>query len=106
MMVMRFAWTPCETRVVHRPLGTALASARLYSLVPRSSQCPSINKRLSAFVFSHAALARGSWRFGSESNLSKSNEDVLQGRSRLNSVGDGRAAGAARSRGVGAGARR
>src|SRR5688572_7637454 len=31
-------------------------SARLYSLVPRSSQCPSMRTRLLALDFSHAAL--------------------------------------------------
>src|ERR1041385_8906109 len=55
MIVMRLACTPWETRQFIVALARRSPSARLYSLVPRSSQWPSISTRLS-FDFSHVAL--------------------------------------------------
>src|ERR1051326_3768506 len=55
MIVMRLACTPWETREFIVALARRSPSARLYSLVPRSSQWPSISTRLS-FDFSHVAL--------------------------------------------------
>src|SRR5581483_8118598 len=64
-------------------------SARLYSLVPRSSQWPSISTRLS-FDFSHAALAsRVFASLGRMSYLSKSKKTSFRFSVARNSLGAG-----------------
>src|SRR5512137_390139 len=63
--------------------------ARLYSLVPRSSQCPSIRTRLS-FDFSQAALVSSVLAsFGRTSYLSKSKNTSFRLSVARNSLGAG-----------------
>src|SRR5512146_943568 len=63
--------------------------ARLYSLVPRSSQCPSIRTRLS-FDFSQAALVSSVLAsFGRRSYLSKSKKMSFRCALAVNSLGAG-----------------
>src|SRR5262245_66139301 len=69
-------------------------SARLYSLVPRSSQWPSMSTRLS-LDFSHEALASRIFASpGRMSYLSKSKNTSFSSATATNSFGDGRAPGA------------
>src|SRR5215510_1811066 len=68
-------------------------SARLYSLVPRSSQWPSMSTRLS-LDFSHEALASRIFASpGRMSYLSKSKNTSFSSATATNSFGDGRAPG-------------
>src|SRR5262249_1215353 len=67
--------------------------ARLYSLVPRSSQWPSISTRFSAFDFSHEALASSVLASsGRTSYLSKSKWMSLRASTAAKSFGEGRGA--------------
>src|SRR5215510_9401204 len=68
-------------------------SARLYSLVPRSSQWPSMRTRLS-LDFSHAELASRIFAsLGRMSYLSKSKNTSFSSATATNSFGDGRVPG-------------
>src|SRR5262245_16921234 len=68
-------------------------SARLYSLVPRSSQWPSMSTRLS-LDFSHTALASRIFASpGRTSYLSKSKNTSFSSATATNSFGDGRVLG-------------
>src|SRR5678816_770035 len=70
--------------------------ARLYSLVPRSSQCPSISTRLLALDLSHDALASSVLASSARmSYLSKSKYTSLRFALSANSRGRGGVAGAA-----------
>src|SRR5581483_9143125 len=76
-------------------------SARLYSLVPRSSQWPSISTRLS-FDFSHAALAsRVFASLGRMSYLSKSKKTSFRFSVARNSLGAGGVVDGAAAEGAG-----
>src|SRR4029450_7737376 len=79
--------------------------ARLYSLVPRSSQWPSISTRFSAFDLSHEALASSVLESsGRMSYLSNSKWMSFRASTAENSFGEGRgAAGPASGGGAGAG---
>src|SRR4029453_9467155 len=67
--------------------------ARLYSLVPRSSQCPSISTRFSAFDFSQEALASSVFASsGRMSYLSNSKWTSFRASMAANSFGEGRGA--------------
>ena len=81
--------------------------ARLYSLVPRSSQCPSISTRFSAFDFSQEALASSVFASsGRMSCLSYSKKMSFKASMAANSFGEGLGAAgpASARRGAGAGA--
>src|SRR4030095_4614654 len=78
--------------------------ARLYSLVPRSSQWPSISTRFSAFDLSHEALASSVLESsGRMSYLSNSKWMSFRASTAENSFGEGRGA-AGPASGAGAGA--
>src|SRR6267378_4669447 len=79
--------------------------ARLYSLVPRSSQCPSISTRCSAFDFSQDALASSVFASsGRMSYLSNSKKTSFKASMAANSFGEGLGAAGPASGAAGAGA--
>src|SRR4030095_4404440 len=106
MIVMRLAWIPWETRWFIVDFARRSPSARLYSLVPRSSQCPSMRTRLLALDFSHVALPSRVFASSARTSyLSKSKYTSLRFASSENSLGRGGvAAGAAATGGGGGGA--
>src|SRR5215813_11678130 len=57
MMVIRLASMPRSARFAIADFARRSPRARLYSAVPRSSQCPSISTRFPELDFSQAALA-------------------------------------------------
>src|SRR6266513_2772338 len=92
MIVMRLACTPCDTREFIADLARRAPSARLYSLVPRSSQWPSMRTRRFRLVFSHDALeSRTFASSGRISYLSKSKKASRSAAIAMNSAGAGRA---------------
>ena len=56
MIVIRLPAMPRDARYARVASARRSPSARLYSFVPRSSQCPSIRMRALGFSFSHPAL--------------------------------------------------
>src|SRR4030095_3560175 len=106
MIVMRLAWIPWETRWFIVDFARRSPSARLYSLVPRSSQCPSMRTRLLALDFSHVALPSRVFASSARTSyLSKSKYTSLRFALSENSLGrGGAAAGAAAAGAAGAGA--
>src|SRR5258705_6722716 len=79
--------------------------ARLYSLVPRLSQCPSISTRFSAFDFSQDALASSVFASsGRMSYLSNSKKTSFKASMAANSFGEGLGAAGPASGADGAGA--
>src|SRR5260370_2599836 len=101
MLVMRLACTRCERRSFNADFARRSPSARLYSLVPRSSQWPSIRTRWFALDFSHEAFASRTFASSAPmSYLSKSKWMSFSSATDMNSPGAGRTV-AARGAGPG-----
>src|ERR1700675_1240522 len=89
MIVMRLGLKTCPTRMCIASSPRRSPSARLYSLVPRSSQWPSISTRFS-LVFSHAAfVSRTLASLARMSYLSKSKKTSFRLSVSRNSLGAG-----------------
>src|SRR5712692_1919283 len=83
MVDNRSAGMPRLTRYSFAACARLAPSARLYSLVPRSSQWPSISTRADGLAFSQSALvfnvARASGRKSKLSNAKKTSLSGLEG---------------------------